>query len=286
MSAAGGVTRGSDAQRPDHIGATDASAIATERAQHAQPFTEANRDRSSSDADEIRSRSVFENERSDAADASADAALDDAKSLAIRQRCLEVIKAARRALKGFKQPSVKTQEDYALKADRLFEAVSLSRADEATAWMEALTPSAPKSNSYYAMHAAACWRAREMLRRLLSRQCATQRVHGMSLRWLAEVEETERTLETLLVIEDVERQELLDLAGLSSEPVRSKRQTLKLLPDDWRRQVVDRAQSSSAYGEVLSVLELTGCRPLELARGVCVSPPCQYDLLHLPLRDQ
>ena len=87
MSAADGVTRGSDAQRPDHVGATGASAIDTEHAQHAQhaqPFTEANRDRSPSDADEIRSRNVFENERSDATDATAAEALDDEESLAIR----------------------------------------------------------------------------------------------------------------------------------------------------------------------------------------------------------
>lgn len=271
MSAADGVTRGSDAQRPDHVGATGASAIDTERAQHAQPFTEANRDRSPSDADEIRSRDVFENERSDATDATAAEALDDEESLAIRRRCLATIVAARRALKGFKQPSNETREGYARKADHLFKVVSLSRHDEITAWMKALTPYAQKSNSFYAMRAAACWRARELLRELLSRQCATQRFHGMSNQWLAQVEETERTLETLNVVEDVERQELLEMAGLSSEPVTSKRQTLKHLPDDWRRQVVDRAQSTGTYGDEVSALELTGCRPIELAWGVCVS---------------
>ena len=271
MSAADGVTRGSDAQRPDHVGATGASAIDTKRAQHAQPFTEADRDRSQPDADESSSRNVLENERSDATEATAAEALDDEEILAIRRRCLEVIKASRSALKGLKQPSRRTMEDYARKADRLYEKVSLSCHDEGTAWMDALTPYAPKSNSFYAMRAAAAWRAREMLRAWLSRQCATQRVHGMSTAWLLEVEQTERALETLNVIDDVDRQELLDLSGLSSKPASSQRQTLKKFPDDWREQAVAyAAQTSHAYGEPMCVLKDTGCRSVKLTRGVTV----------------
>jgi integrase len=182
-----------------------------------------------------------------------------------------VIKAARSALKGLKQPSVKSQEDYARKADRLFEAASLSRHDQATAWMDVLTRYAPKSNSFFAMRAAAAWRAREILRAWLSRQCATQRIHGKSSAWLHEVEQTEGALETLNIIEDIERQELLDLSGQSSQPVSSKRQTLKHFPPDFRQRAVEHAQASEVYGPPVSVLEVTGCRPAELARGATVS---------------
>lgn len=271
MSAADGVTRGSDAQRPDPIGATGASAVDTERAQHAQPFTEADRDRSQSDADEIRPRNVFESDDAPAARTTAAAAFDDEEAVALRRRCLATIVSARNAVKEFNEPSNTTQADYMGRAIRMFESASRSLHDEVTAWMDVLTPYAPKSNSFYKMRAAACYRARQLLRELLSQQCATQRVHGMSRQWLAEVEETERALQTLKIIAEVERQELLDLSGLPSQGVTSKRHTLKLLPDDWRQQVVDRAQSSDTYRDALSVLALTGCRPLELEWGVCVS---------------
>ena len=282
MSAADGVPRGSDAQRPDPIGATGASAIDTKRAQHAQPFTEANRDCSPSDADEIRARSFFESERSDAADATVAAALDDKRSLAIRQRCLGVIKAARSALKGLKPPSNSTQENYDRKADRLFQTVSLSCHDELTAWMDALTRYAPVSGSFYPMRASAAWRARQILREWLSRQCATQRVHGMSSAWLLEVEQTERALETLNVIDGIERQELLDLSGLSSRPATSKRQTLKKLPDDWREQAVAyAAQKGHACEEPVSVLRNTGCRSVELTRGVTVNAEFHHAVMKI-----
>ena len=271
MSAADGVPRGSDAERPDPVGATGASAIDTKRAQHAQPFTEADRDRSQPDADGIRSRRDFESDDARAARTTAAAAFDDEEAVALRRRCLATIVAARNAVKKFNEPSNTTQADYMQRAVRMFEAVSRSLHDEVTAWMDVLTPYAPKSNSFYKMRAAACYRARQILRELLSRQCATQRVHGMSRQWLAEVEETERAHQTLKIIAEVERQELLDLSGLPSQGVTSKRQTLKLLPDDWRQQVVDRAQSSDTYRDALSVLALTGCRPLELEWGVCVS---------------
>jgi len=271
MSAADGVTRGSDAQRPDPVGATGASAIDTQRAQHAQPFTEANRDRSQSDADEIRSRNDSETDDAPAARTTTAAALDYEEAVALRRRCLATIVAARNALKGVKERSNTTQANYMQKANRMFYDVSCSVHDEVTAWMDVLTPYAPKSNSFYAMRAAACYRAQQILRERLAQQCATQRVHGMSRQWLAEVEETERALQRLKIIAEVERQELLDLSGLSSQGVTSKRHTLKLLPDDWRQQVVDRAQSSDMYRDALTVLALTGCRPLELEWGVCVS---------------
>ena len=282
MSAADGVTRGSDAQRPDPIGATGASAIATERAQHAQPFTDAHRDRSPPDADEIRPRKDVESERYDAADATAAEAIDDEESLAIRQRCLAVIKAARSALKGLKRPSNSTQENYGRKADRMFQAVSLSCNDEVTAWMDALTSYAPVPNSFYPMRAASAWRARQILREWLSRQCATQRVHGMSSAWLLEVEQTERALETLNVIDGVDRQELLDLSGLLSKPASSKRQTLKKLPDDWREQAVAyAAQTGHACEEPVSVLRNTGCRSVELTRGVTVTSEFHHAVMKI-----
>lgn len=55
---------------------------------------------------------------------------------------------------------------------------------------------------------------------------------------------------------------------MDSQPAKSKRQFLKLLPDGWRSKIVDRAQFSDTYADALSVLKNTGCRPAELARGV------------------
>lgn len=167
-----------------------------------------------------------------------------------------------------KAVSLRTSENYARKSALLASRICQTEGYAIEQWEAVLAEYAPVSNSFFAMRAAALWSHRGRLRALLSEQDRLQKLGAPDENWWLLVSQIDGLSLGFEIIESVEREDLIHHYGLTARRSRSKRGDLPRLPTHWRRSMVERAQASEQYRHPVAVLAATGCRPIELLRGV------------------
>jgi integrase len=275
VSAASGVPTEPAAQRSGTVGATVAGATADERAQPACGDIDSVRDRNAFDDGRARSRSGNGSDTANVVRARG-GGVPEALAPNSSADCSALVKA-RKSIAEAGSPQPKTQANYLAKSKLLIAAMDKFDGDAAQRFTQALSPYAPKANSFFAMRAALAWRTREEIRRLLGRHDNMLRPEEVTDRQRV-LEQIKESLRILDVILGIQRAALLKSTGQASKRVRSKRSDLGRFDPDWREQVL-KAGRDGAYEEVIWVLVATGCRPAELRRGVVLN--LEWDHVHV-----
>ncbi len=134
---------------------------------------------------------------------------------------------------------------------------------------EVLRRYAPVANSFFAMRAAAAWRIREEIRGLL-REREILRLPEQAEDRDGVLDRIKTALSKLNMVQNMQREELLESGGGKSKRAQSKRLDLHRLPKNWREQIIG-CSNGMAYEEIFCVLAATGCRPEELSHGVTLN---------------
>jgi len=245
MSGASGVPTTPGAKLPGGVGAAVASAMNMKRAAPAGCDDDQSRDRELHDDENQRLR---------------DTALRDAE--------FALVKAARAVLVG-KKPKPTTQANYTAKCAILVAEMMKLKGNAQRRLTEVLRQYAPKANSFFAMRAAAAWRHREEIRRLLREREALLLAEQAVARSRV-LDRIKTALSKLHMVRNMKRAELLASGGGKSKRAQSKRLDLHRLPEIWREQIID-CSNGRAYEEIFWVLAATGCRPEELLHGVTLN---------------
>ena len=175
----------------------------------------------------------------------------------------DVLVLAHTAVGSMGWVTTSTRVDYTKKAVVLLERFRRTTGTPHQRWAESLKAYAPVSSSFYAMRAAMVWMFKNSLQRRLFEEGFSEPC-GSENR-LSDI------LQHLEIVQNLGRQDLLDRSGQVRVKKTSKKNDLPKLPEGWRNQLVDRAQSSTRYAKAIEILHLTGCRPEELRQGVTVT---------------
>jgi integrase len=187
-----------------------------------------------------------------------------------KHQAFEIIRQARNTIKLWNNTSAeKTRTDYQKIFDRLFNANTTPIAHAKT------------KNSYYKYRAAWIYGLTKLLSQLLQDADKLQKTNEKE--WLDIVEEISATIFLLAdyPADPKHQSEVLGVKSLWTEKEaaikkqglviknKSKRKTIKRLPQDWRNVIFARAlQKKSKYSDAIGTLSITGCRPAEIEKGV------------------
>jgi len=193
----------------------------------------------------------------------------------------ERIKQARSRIGNMKPLAAATRRNYQKKAALMGKALEAVEGSEVQQWELVLAKYAPKSNSFFAMRAAATWAHKQVLVRLLAQQDTLQKVGTLTSQWVELVNQIEDLLATLDIIESMDRSDLLELSGQESQRSRSLRSDLPRLAPRWRESMVQHAVQHSQYADAVCVLAATGCRAIELSWGVGLRLEYDREVAHI-----
>jgi integrase len=186
-----------------------------------------------------------------------------------RQRGFEVVKDARKVLGDRKKISDSTIEDYKRKLDLLKRRVLAIPGNEPSKLLRALAAYTGTA-SFFPMQAAVRWQANERIEGALKHQDKLQRQEGFNSRWIEAILDLNKKLKDHVAILGMSKEKALLLGAVQLKQPHSKKLDMKWLPPGWRQKMVSRC-SSSKYGDAVAVMAATGCRPIELKKGVVLS---------------
>ena len=165
-------------------------------------------------------------------------------------------------------PSSATIADYKRKCKLLDHAADMGLDPGTSEWLQKLAPYAPKMRSFFAMRAAASWRALDRLQSLVLATKDLRPNTQTDLSWHELRRAFAHTLHQCNAIKHTSRDICLDWSGRSSASVESKKQALRQLPDGWRDQFIAALGATTSYRAQTTLLRFAGFRPRELEMGV------------------
>jgi integrase len=130
---------------------------------------------------------------------------------------------------------------------------------------------APKKQTFNAMRSALKRRALSRVTHILRAQDALQKLGDLSVQWQRSVLQLQSALKEAEVINDLNRQTLLDMTERQSVQSFSKRKQLQWLKEGWQDEFLALNAKSPTYKATGVLLRFCGLRPVELEKGVIVT---------------
>lgn len=184
----------------------------------------------------------------------------------------QIAKAVKREIDAFKASPQQEGHQYERKFKMLMDRLDDESGVGAERWKSLLARYALKSNSFGVMRAVALWGTRREIRHVLEGIRQRRAAEGNTPRdEQVELEQIRHCLFDIAAIQSLDRMQILAQTGQKTVPVKSKKKVLPQLPTNWREQMVARSASSERYGAIIPLLQLIGCRPIELTHGIQIS---------------
>jgi integrase len=207
-----------------------------------------------------------------------DHATDIGKRLS--QSAILTIKAARAIVKSDTEarnrrqdtpPSANTLADYRKKLTLLDALVESNHTVMASPALIALMPYSSRKSSFYAMKAALRWRVLSQLKTLLAAQDEAQRTKNWGTNFDECIEALGFAVRQFKELDAATFEECQVWSSKTTLQPRSKKDTLRKLPEDWKEQFLEQNDRSPTYRAPGLLMCLCGFRPEELRKGVTVT---------------
>ena len=206
--------------------------------------------------------------------------LAEPPELLSREDAFEIVKKARHLIAQEKETrkarrdtkaSDRTLEDYARKCLRIDAEMAQLQDPWGHPIEVVMSRHAPKKQTFNAMRAALKRRVLSQITQSLKAQDELQRSGNMSRQWQELILGLRRCLYDAVVIDGLDRIQLLDVTG--KKPVRSisKRQQLPGLKQGWQDEFLALNERSPTYRAAGVLLRHCGLRPAELEKGAVVT---------------
>ncbi len=215
--------------------------------------------------------------------------VDKAETLG-REEAFAIIKAARgmlhdeveaRRSRRDTPASPQTLADYAKKCQQIDTEIEDVEPGGPNPLLLVMSRYAARKQTFSVMKTALKWRGLERMRTLLHKQDLLQRGQHDSLSWRTLLIELKHVSAELELVQSLQRQDGMELAGTSTKPSRSKKLLLPRLPSGWQERFLNANMSSAKYRLAGVLLRHCGLRPKELAMGVTLTASDQGVGVHI-----
>ena len=133
-----------------------------------------------------------------------------------------------------------------------------------------LAPYAGSRQTFTAYRSALNWGLRKLRDRLLARQDHAWDAGNQGL-FYRSVDRLNNVSSALELLPSIDRVVLKEEHGISHKKAETAKQTLKLLPGNWREEIMDCFEPGSRHRQIVEFFRLTGCRPEELKNMIVLS---------------